>query len=84
MVLLRTMLTGYLDIVAVARPFSETVVSGTLKFGDGKRFVSAENFDFNRVGATLSPRHTQGEAYCGEQGFDDYVNGRSDTKSQEF
>jgi hypothetical protein len=71
------MLTAYRDIVALRRRFGETVVTETIKFGDTKRRRCVAICALNSVGATLSPRHAQGEVHCGEQSFDDFVKGRA-------
>jgi hypothetical protein len=73
------MLIEYWDIVAVKRPFSETVVTGTIKFCDTKWRRSVESFVLNDAGATLSPRHARCNVHRNEQSFDDFVKWRPGT-----
>jgi hypothetical protein len=59
--------------VATARPFGETVVTGTLKFCDARWAAESEICATWCVEPSVSRRYGQRRVHCGEQIFDDFV-----------
>jgi hypothetical protein len=62
--------------VARARPFGETVVTGTLKFCNTTWSRTGGICAAWCVAPSLSRRYGQRRVHCGEQIFDDFVKGR--------
>ena len=59
--------------MARARPFGETVVTGTIKFCDTRWTAASEICATWCVEPSLSRRYGQRAVHCGEQIFDDFV-----------